>query len=141
MKRQFPHFSSLVLAASALLPAPGIGRADDVPLENQIHLTYLGGALLQHVKVAQLFWGQGWEGSPTRDYLAGFFQALFDDGRYMANLSQYSQGGFQIGNGSVVATPVDPVPLSGVRDDERIPEESSQQIPAGSLPAPDADTV
>ena len=141
MKGQFPHFSSLLLAAGALLALPGIGRADDVPPENQIHLTYHGGALLKHVKVSQLFWGQGWKGSPTRDSLSGFFQALFDDGRYMANLSQYSQGGFQIGNGSVVTTADDPVPLSGVLDDEKIPEEISRQIQAGSLPAPDADTL
>src|SRR5260370_1124012 len=91
---------------------PPAARAD-VPLDG-VHILYHGGPLMQHVKVAPLLYGSSWQGSPTGAYLKGFLQAFFDDGRFMANLGQYSAGGYQIGNGSALDPLVDPVVLPKV---------------------------
>lgn len=90
------------LVAGTFLVHPSAARADG-DLDN-INLTYRGGALLEHVQVSTLFMGKAWQGSPYPNYVNHFFKDLFADGRYMANLAQYSAGGYQIGNGSIVAT-------------------------------------
>jgi hypothetical protein len=102
--------------------------------------TYHGGRLLQHVSVATLFWGSELEQERLHRYFNGFFQALFADGRYLANLAQYSAGGYQIGNGRLVATTNDGVPLPAKVTDAQIRAEISAQVAAGKLPAPKADT-
>src|SRR5689334_6573333 len=62
--------------------------------------TYHGGPVLQHVRVDVLFWGPELAESSLHRTFNGFFQALFDDGRYMGRLAQFSAGGYRIGNGS-----------------------------------------
>jgi hypothetical protein len=122
---------------------PGV-RPPAVAAQSQsppIRLTYRGGPLLQNVKVATLFWGSSWKSSSLTGYFDGFFRALFADGLFMANLAQYSTGGYSIGNGSFVATDTDgqdpPAPVT----DAQIQSEIRAQVAAGHLPRPDQDTV
>ena len=107
---------------------------------NNIYVTYRGGALIRNVKVSTLFWGQEWQGSGGPDYLNGFFEALFYDGGFMANLSQYSAGGYQIGNGQLVAADLDAAALTWVSESQ-IKEEIRAEIAGGNLPQPEADSL
>src|SRR5438132_1147598 len=105
MRRAF-SVRCAALLAGAFLVLPVLARADNGPgLDlDHIKLEYNGGPLLEHVRVATLFWGWSWRQDQQQrqlgDYLNGFFQDLFADGRYLANLAQYSAGGYTIGNGS-----------------------------------------
>jgi hypothetical protein len=128
-----------VLLAGALAALPVGGRA--VNDSDQIEVKYHGGPLLQHVRVATLFWGRYWIQKHVTDYFTGFFQALFTDGRYMANLAQYSAGGFQIGNGAFVATARDGKQPPARVTDEQIQGEIRAQVAAGRLPQPDPNTL
>jgi hypothetical protein len=101
--------------------------------------TYHGGPLLQHARVATLFWGP--DESDVPGYFNRFFQALFADGRYMANLSQYSAGAYRIGNGQLVATDTDSAPPPVRVTDAQIQVEIGAEILAGKLPAPQADSL
>jgi hypothetical protein len=101
--------------------------------------TYHGGPLLQHVRVATLFWGPGPSG--VSGYFNRFFQTLFADGRYMANLSQYSAGGYRIGSGQLVATDSDTVPPPARVTDAQIQAEIGARVSARKLPEPQADTL
>ena len=102
---------------------------------------YHGGALMQHVQVSTLFMGQEWQSSKFPNYLNGFFKALFDDGRYMANLSQYSAGGYQIGNGQFVGTAWYPRSVGGQVTDDQIQATVVAGIQAKALPKPNADSL
>jgi hypothetical protein len=102
---------------------------------------YHGGPLLQHVRVVTLFWGPELEQNRLHRYFNGFFQVLFANGQYMANLAQYSAGGYKIGNGSFVATTSDGVPPPAKVTDAQIQAEISAQIMVGKLPVPEADTL
>ena len=102
MKRLSPLPLALLILGISAVPS-GAQRPNRNPLNN-IQVTYHGGPLLQNVRVATLFWGSNWKSSALPDYFNGFFQALFADGRYMANLAQYSAGSYTIGNGSFVTT-------------------------------------
>ena len=107
---------------------------------------------MQHVKVVPLLYGSSWNGKSTA-YLQGFLQTLFADGRYLANLAQYSHGSYQIGNGSAVDPVVDATVLPRVGSalaatgihyqvtDDQIQAEIKAQFSAGKLPPPDADTL
>jgi hypothetical protein len=132
-----------VLLAGALAALPIAVRAGDVPdgdLE-PINVRYHGGPLLQHVRVATLFWGRYWLQKRVTDYFTSFFRALFTDGRYMANLAQYSTEGFPIGNGTLVATARDGHDLPARVTDEQIQAEIRAQIAAGQLPQLDPNTL
>lgn len=147
--------ASIALKAAAvacgLAGAYPAGARADVAL-NGVNVSYHGGALLRHAKVAPLLYGSSWQGGQGAAYVKGFLQALFADGRYLANLAQYSAGSLQIGNGSALEPVVDPATLSsvstrlaarGVRyqvSDTQIRSEIKAQIAAGKLPSPDADT-
>jgi hypothetical protein len=144
------------LLAGAVLAGGLFGAGDPASAEfllEGVKVEYHGGALIQHVKVVPLLYGSSWTGKTAPDYLRGFLQALFTDGRYLANLGQFSAGGFHIGNGSAVDPVVDPAvlgkvdadhALAGVRyqvTDEQLQTEIKAQITAGKLPRPDDDTV
>jgi len=123
------------LAAAPVLAAPGL-RAP-----NKINLTYHGGPLLQHTQVVTLFWGPDWKTGSLAGYFNGFFQALFTDGRFMADLAQYDAGAYTIGNGTFAATATDDqAPPSPVQDAD-IQAEIRAQIAAGNLPQAIQDTV
>src|SRR5712692_5848306 len=96
--QRLPLFLTLLVAAPLFFFA-GAARAQDL---NNIDVSYRGGPLMEHVKVVTLFWGRGWKGTRAPDYFNNFFKTLFADGRYLANLSQYSAGGYTIGNGEFV---------------------------------------
>jgi hypothetical protein len=140
------------IALGTALIGTGLTARADVAL-NGIQVTYQGGPLIQHVKVVPLLYGSSWKGKTTPTYLQGFFQTLFTDGRYMANLAQYSAGGYQIGNGTTLDPLVDLAVLpkvdsehaaTGVRyqvTDDQIQTEIEAQFSAGKLPPPDADTL
>jgi hypothetical protein len=143
------QMSALALGLTA---AAGPAVRADVALDG-IKMTYHGGRLLQHVKVVPLLFGSSWVRRSTPTYLKNFFNALFSDGRYMANLAQFSAGGYQIGNGSAVDPVVDLAVLGkadanhaypGIRyqvSDDEIQAELKAQITAGKLPKPEADTL
>src|SRR3954452_15404641 len=99
-------FRLVPMLAAALAAAPA-GAAQTQRVSNRIRLTYRGGPMLQNVQVATLFWGSNWKGNSLTDYFNGFFQALFQDGRYLANLSQYNTDNYQIGNGTLATTTTD----------------------------------
>ena len=120
MKKLALTVSLAAMAATAFLARPLPARADEGGDLENIQLTYRGGALLQHVQVSTLFMGRAWQGSDYPGYVNHFFQALFADGRYMANLSQYSAGGYRIGNGSIVATAWDKSSLPAQVTDAQI---------------------
>jgi hypothetical protein len=145
--------SPCILALALALLGTGLNAARaDVAL-NGINVTYHGGALIQHVKVVPLLYGSSWAGKTTPAYLMGFLQTFFTDGRYLANLAQYSAGGYQIGKGTAVNPLVDPAVLpkvdsehtaTGIRyqvTDDQIQTEIKAQYSAGKLPPPDADTL
>lgn len=145
-----------LLSRVALLPALVGAFAStavaDVPL-NGLNITYHGGALIQHVKVAPLLFGASWQGGPGAAYVHGFLQSLFADGRFMATLAQYNAGSLQIHNGTTLTPVLDPAVLPRVSPslaapgvlyqvtDAQIRAEIRSQIAASHLPAPDADTV
>jgi hypothetical protein len=139
MKKLALHWSLVALVAGTFFSLPGTARANvDV---SQINVTYHGGALIQRVKVVTLFWGKAWTGAPLTGYLNDFFRALFADGRYMANLAQYSQGQFQIGNGSFGSTAADETQPPARVTNSQIQAEIRSQIAAGKLQQPDANTL
>jgi hypothetical protein len=129
----------------------GAARAD-VPLDG-IRVEYHGGALIQHVKIVPILYGSSWQGKPTATYLKGFLQTLMADGRYMANLAQYSAGGYQIGMGTTMDPIIDPVVLPKVDSehaergvlyqvtDDQIQGEIKALFTNGKVPPPDADTL
>jgi hypothetical protein len=90
--------------------------------------------------VVTLFWGPELAQADLHRHVNGFFQSLFADGRYMAHLAQYSAGGYQIGNGSFVATTSDGVPPPARVTDAQIQAEIGAQVRVGKLTAPAADT-
>src|SRR5690348_8697619 len=86
----------VVLAVGQLLH--GVGETASAQSAPGPLVPYHGGPLIRKVEVVTLFWN--WNGlsrtrrpaivNPAVGYFNGLFQSLFADGRYMANLSQYS---------------------------------------------------
>ncbi len=137
---------TLTLALTALVAGtfPGLtgpALARNGSSASPIDVRYHGGALIRHAKVVTLFWGKPWEQLSLRDYYNRFFRDLFADGRYMANLAQYSRNGYEIGNGEFTGTALDPAELPGRVVDSQITQEITAQIAAGKLPTADADTL
>jgi hypothetical protein len=117
---------------------------------NGISVIYHGGPLIQHINVAPLLYGSPWQGTTASSYIGSFLQSLFANGRFMANLSQYSDGGYIIGNGSAVEPVPDLAVLATVTPDhahsgvdyqvtdDQIQTEIKNQITNRKLPQPDA---
>lgn len=109
-------------------------RAQDL---NHIRVDYKGGPLIQKVHVVNVFYGNQWNGSPYSQYLDSlekFFQLLFDDGRFMANLTQYSVSGYTIQNGMFSTSWIDPIKPGDTVTDSQIRAELLKQAKAGNLP-------
>jgi hypothetical protein len=140
MRRPLPIYLAPLLAA-ALCPLPSGARAQSASDLSPINVTYHGGPLLQRVRVATLFWGPNWKTSRLPAYFNNFFRALFADGRFMANLAQYSAGGYQIDNGGLAATATDEKTLPARVTDAQIQVEIEAQVASGALPRPEADTL
>jgi hypothetical protein len=161
MKRLTLTLTTLVLTAAACFSLPSAARADkQLPNAvragdglphgensdgsgdlNNINVTYRGGALIENVQVSTLFMGANWQGNALHDYLNNFFIALFDEGSYMANLAQYSAGGYRIGNGEIVATAWDHRPLPATVTDDQVRAEVVLAVQAGALPKPGRDSL
>src|SRR5579883_2864234 len=120
MKRLARTLIALVLAAGALLSPVSRAHAQSQPDLDHIQVYYHGGMLLQNVKVVTVFWGLNWQQDPMHDYFNNFFQALFADGRYLANLSQYSQNGYTIGNGQFLGTAIASAAPPAVVSDQQV---------------------
>jgi hypothetical protein len=131
----------LALLLLGLGAAPGFAQRPSRNPLNNIQVTYHGGPLLQNVRVETVFWGSFWKSSALPAYVNGFFTALFADGRYMANLAQYSAGSYTIGNGTFGTADMDTAPLTATLKDAAIRAEIRAQIAAGNLPQPDDNTV
>src|SRR5205823_1026450 len=69
------------------------------------------------------------------------FLTIFDDGRYVRNLAQYSTSRYQIGNGQITVSAIDPADLPNRISDAQIRQEIAAGINAGALPFPDANTL
>jgi hypothetical protein len=142
MKKLALHLSLAALVAGALFAlTPSAHAAEESGDLDHINVTYRGGALLQHVEVSTLFMGKAWQGNTFPDYLNHFLQDLFADGRYLANLSQYSAGGYQIGNGSIVATAWDHSALPARVTDAQIRADIVAGVKAGVLAPVKADSL
>src|SRR3954449_2484279 len=113
MKRYFSLTLVPLLAALMARPVPASAQPD----LDHIRVTYHGGALLRRARVITLFWGPNWSESALRTYYNNFFQALFRDGRFMANLAQYGTTDAAIENGVFGGTCIDPsVPAAQLSD-------------------------
>lgn len=146
--RRLGSLCGALLWVSALGALPGAAGADTVPSPAQIHVQYGGGPLLQHVQVSTLFVGEWWnsDGRELHDYLNQFLTDLFADGRYMANLAQYSapDQSYVIGNGSLSDTSyTDPADMSKYPrvSNLQLQVELRAALAAGHLPAPGPDSL
>jgi hypothetical protein len=131
---------SAVLLAALLAVLPITAYAEEGLDLDHIRVQYYGGPLLQHVRVSTLFWGSYWKQNQLTDYFNNFFVALFDDGRFMANLIQYGVQNRPIGSGEFIRTVVDTDGPPTQVTDEQIQAEIRARIEDGTLPQPDANT-
>lgn len=131
--------TAAALLAGAFVAFPGAARADgDL---DHIKVTYHGGPVIQHVKVATLFWGQQWQNGSGVQYVNNFFKTLFDDGRYLANLSQYSTNNYTIGNGEWVGTASAKGAIPAVVTDAQVRDLIRAGIQKRVVPQPTPDTL
>ena len=102
-------------------------------------MKYHGGPLLRRVRVITLFWGPDWKQSALSAYFNSFFKALFSDGRFMANLAQYSTSDYTIDNGVFAGSYTDPqAPPSTIEDSD---VEADDRTALGSLRLDDLDRL
>jgi hypothetical protein len=140
LKPEPPHFLTGVIAV-ALGCLSGPARAQDL---SHIQFEYNDGPLIQNVHVVNVYYGKQWnesQYSDTMDSLEEFFQLVFDDGRFMANLAQYSAGGYTIHNGEFSTSWIDPIMPGDTVTDAEIRAELLKQIKAGNLPEIDPDVL
>jgi hypothetical protein len=139
-RSSLPLFLAGVLAAT-LCCLSGPTRAEDL---SHIRFEYNGGPLIQQVHVVNVYYGKQWNESKYSEYidsLEEFFQLLFDDGRFMANLAQYSAGKYPIHNGEFSTSWIDPITPGDTVTDSQIRTELLKQIKAGNLPEIDPDVL
>lgn len=137
MKRLFSWILVPALAAALAHPVPAAAQQN----LDDIQVKYHGGPLLQRVRVITLFWGSDWKQSPLPAYLNSFFKALFTDGRFMANLAQYSTADYTIENGVFAGTYTDPQAPPSTIEDSDVEAEIRDAITGGHVRKPDANTV
>ncbi len=104
------------------------------------HLTYFGGPVLQNVKVVTLFWRNTVN---NQTQLSSFYSTITHSA-YFSWLTEYNTASPHqtIGFGSLFRSVVDPAsPSSANISDAQIQAEISRLIGAGTLPAPDANTL
>ncbi len=141
MKKAGVNLVGVAALAGALLVCGGARAAEEAGDLDHINVTYHGGPIIPHVKVSTLYWGIGWDKAPIRGYFNGFFKELFADGRYLANLAQYSTESQTIENGEMVATAIDSQQPPRRVTDTQIRNEIRAQIAAGHLPKPDENSL
>jgi hypothetical protein len=138
------RWTVLVAAVLSVLPVAARAEEDNLDLDH-INVQYNGGPLMKNVQIVNLFWGPGWKQDAKQHdlavYLNSFFQDLFADGRFMANLAQYGTDKTPIGNGRFVSAAVDAHDPPARVNDRQIQTELRAGIAAGALPPPDANTL
>jgi len=140
MKRLFSWILVPLLAAS-LAAHPMPAAAAPGPNLDNIQVKYHGGPLLRRVRVITLFWGPDWKQSRLPAYLNSFFRALFADGRFMANLAQYSTSDYTIENGVFGGSYTDPQAPPSTIEDSDVEAEIRDAIDGGHVRKPDENTV
>jgi hypothetical protein len=140
MKRPLPLCLASLLMVGLAAPRGG-AQNSNAPSVGKIQVTYHGGPLLQNVRVVTLYWGPDWKGSALSSYFNGFFKTLFADGRFLANLAQYSTDSYTIGNGTLAHSTTDTMAPPATVKDTEIRAEIQAQIAAGHLPQPDPNTL
>jgi len=122
-------------------------RTDDLGAP---HLNYYGGHVISNVRVVVVFWGPN-VNSTVRSQIGGFYAAVTNS-PYLDWLSEYNtnitavdgQPGTNqfIGRGSLAGTAtITPSNTGTFLQDTDIQSEINSQISAGTLPAPDANTL
>jgi hypothetical protein len=116
--------------------------ADTTAEKSPPKLTYRGGPVLQHVKVFTVFWGTDVAYSSGPQSINDFYKAVTDSA-YFDWLGEYNTNNpaQQIGRGTLMGSFSYPQGAKGQIDDSQIAAALGQLIDAGSLPAPDADTL
>jgi hypothetical protein len=141
MRRSLPFYLAPLLMVGLGAAPGGAQQGHGQPSLDHIQVTYHGGPLLTHVRAYTLFWGPDWKGSQLSAYLNGFFRTLFLDGRFMANLAQYSTDQYSIENGVFGGADTDTEAPPASVTDAQIRDEIRAQIAAGHLHKPDPNTV
>ncbi len=107
-------------------------------------LAYNGGPLLASVQVVAVFWGSEWSDSPLADLaqqVGAFFQFLVTS-PYIDQLAEYSLPQAPIGPGTFAgAIQVSTPAPDTVTTDDQIRSFLQDQIAAGDLPQPSADSL
>lgn len=109
-----------------------------------VNVTYRGGPLLTAVEVVTVFWGAAWQqsaNSALMNQMNQFFDYILTSS-LMDQISEYSVAGKTIGHGTRTGTTVitSPSPGGTVQDSD-IQNLIQQEISAGTLPAPNANTL
>jgi len=143
--------SALLVAALAVASPAAQAAPVNVQLANQpaqpnanstCKLTYPpsgGGALLQHVKVFDVFYSKG---NTYRDMLTQYYTSITQSA-YFDWLTEYNVANYKIGRGSFIGYFEDnnSTTTSSTIDDTEIGDYLDGLISAGSIPAPDDDTI
>jgi hypothetical protein len=101
-------------------------------------LVYMGGPVISHVGIVEVEWGTGVD---LGSAMAGFYGAI-TNGPYVDWLSEYDTPTQNIGRGHLVMDYVDTsAPAGTAFTDADVQAELTRLIAAGSVPAPDDDTL
>jgi hypothetical protein len=104
------------------------------------HLTYYGGKVIPNVKVVAVFWGSSVNSTVTSG-IGGYYTAVTNS-EYFDWLSEYNTGTQSIGRGTLQGTyTITPGTTGSNLTDAQIQTEINNQINAGHLPVPDANTL
>jgi hypothetical protein len=102
------------------------------------HLSYFGGPVISSVKAVPVYW------TSAVNFQTGLhsFYAGVTNSTYLDWLSEYDTPTQSIGRGTATAGIVDPAPPAGTNlTDAQIQAEINRLINAGTVPAPDANTL
>ena len=131
-----------VLAGPAMAKpqvAQSMSSGAPTPNATGCQLQYGGGALLQHVKVFDVFYNTG---NPYKDKLTAYYTAITQSA-HMDWLSEYNVPNYKIGRGSFLGLYEDSnsTTTSISLDDSQIGQYLDGLIAAKKIPAPDDDTI
>jgi hypothetical protein len=131
------------LLAAGLLLSCAVPAAASAPAG--AHLTYYGGPVISHVKVADIIYGPGTYVPQVTSTSAPSFSSFFaqiTNSRYLDWLTEYDTPSQTIGRGTFIGQyTIAPASLATTVDDTTIQSELKIQIAAGHVPYPDGNTV
>jgi hypothetical protein len=138
-----PHVMLTAQARAAKASAALAAGKPITTASSSSQLTYRGGPVLQNVKVFTVFWGNGVQFSGTGSQsLNGFYTAVTNSA-YFDWLSEYNTSSpvQKIGRGSFAGSYNDTGAPKGSLKDDDLRTHLSSLIDAGTVPAPDANTL